>query len=109
MFTYTANVNYKSKRPSMSLFLNKRERRIIQKPWGWIDWIHNGDFCGKVIYMKKGRYCSRHYHNNTEEVAYIEDGEAQLAYQNVEQDDIQFNDLQSGDAIKIAKPTKHQL
>ena len=92
----------------MAEMLNKRERRIIQKEWGWIDWIHNEGFCGKVIFMKRGKHCSWHYHDTTEEVIYVEDGKVKVAYQE-DSNDIEYKELKTGDACKLKVGVKHQF
>lgn len=94
----------------MTELLKKKERRVIQKDWGWIDWIYNGEFCGKIIYMKKDRHNSWHYHNLTDEVAYVEDGEVELTY-GLRDDgaDAVTKTLKSGEAFHISKGTRHQF
>ena len=35
-------------------------RVFLSQPWGWEDWIFNGKFCGKVIFIKNGQIGRAH-------------------------------------------------
>ena len=94
----------------MSRFLDKRERRIVQKPWGWIDWIYNGTYCGKIVYIKKGSNCSWHYHITADEVIYVESGKAELIYgEDDDPSEAEIKILKVGEAFHITTYTRHQL
>lgn len=47
----------------------------VPKRWGWESWIVNNDrYCGKKIFIKKGKYCSYHWHKDKDEVLYVDSG-----------------------------------
>jgi mannose-6-phosphate isomerase-like protein (cupin superfamily) len=51
-------------------------KEIYEKVWGSEEWIVNTPaYCGKFLYLKKGKRCSLHYHKNKDETFYILRGE----------------------------------
>jgi len=51
------------------------------KGWGWERWIVNKDlYCGKLLYVAKGRKCSIHYHKNKDETFYLHSGRVEIFY-----------------------------
>ena len=60
--------------------LNK-DRNFVSKGWGYEDWIVNTEkYCGKVLFFKKGKKCSWHYHKIKDETFYVQSGKVQLLY-----------------------------
>ena len=56
-------------------------RVFVSKIWGWEDWIVNKpEYCGKKLFIKKGKQTSWHYHKIKDEVLYLESGEMEIAY-----------------------------
>lgn len=50
-------------------------RVYVSKGWGFEDWIVNtADYCGKVLFVKKGKKCSWHYHKVKDETFYLQSG-----------------------------------
>jgi len=47
-------------------------KEIHEKVWGSEEWIVNTSlYCGKFLYLKKGKRCSLHYHENKDETFYV--------------------------------------
>jgi mannose-6-phosphate isomerase-like protein (cupin superfamily) len=46
--------------------------RHIPKGWGYeLIIANNGDYCGKILHVEKGKKCSMHFHVNKHETFYI--------------------------------------
>ena len=58
------------------------ENRVyVPKGWGYEDWIVNTPlYCGKDLFLKKGKRLSLHYHALKDETFYIQSGEVELRY-----------------------------
>ena len=57
------------------------QRKFVPKGWGYEDWIVNKDlYCGKLLFFKKGKRCSWHYHKLKDETFYIHKGELEVRY-----------------------------
>jgi mannose-6-phosphate isomerase-like protein (cupin superfamily) len=50
--------------------------QVIQKPWGFEEWLElNDKYCYKRIHFKAGNRCSLQYHEKKLETIYVESGE----------------------------------
>jgi len=55
--------------------------KFVQKGWGWESWIANNDqYCGKLLFFKKGKRCSFHYHKKKHETFYVQSGRLLVVY-----------------------------
>jgi|TARA_B100000073_G_scaffold9222_1_gene7786 mannose-6-phosphate isomerase-like protein (cupin superfamily) len=53
----------------------------VPKGWGHELWIANCEkYCGKLLYIKKGKQCSWHFHKLKDEVFYIQSGKVKIYY-----------------------------
>ena len=52
----------------------KTNIEIISKHWGFEKIIYNQQYCGKLLYIIKGKQTSLHYHNSKDETFYIAKG-----------------------------------
>lgn len=66
--------------PAKKFVLNAEQRTYVEKTWGHEDWIWNGRYCGKKLFIEKGKECSFHYHKVKDEVMYLESGKVLLTY-----------------------------
>lgn len=66
--------------PAKKFVLNAEQRTYVEKSWGHEDWIWNGRYCGKKLFIEKGKECSFHYHKIKDEVMYLESGKVLLTY-----------------------------
>ena len=72
----------------------------VSKGWGYESIIANNDqYCGKLLFFKKGKHCSWHYHEQKHETFYVQSGKLIVVYS--EQDCLNPNGH-----IQIA-PTEH--
>ena len=49
----------------------------VEKSWGYESWLANSekeDYCGKVLFIKKGHHTSMHYHVDKHETFYVLEG-----------------------------------
>jgi mannose-6-phosphate isomerase-like protein (cupin superfamily) len=60
--------------------VNAEQRVYVEKKWGYEDWIWNGRYCGKKLFIEKSKECSFHYHKVKDEVMYLERGKVLLTY-----------------------------
>jgi len=85
--------------------------KFVPKGWGFEKWIaNNKDYCGKLLYIVKGRKCSWHYHVLKDETFYVQSGKIKLLYS--DEDDL-INALEvilcPGDKFHIYRGLRHQM
>ena len=84
---------------------------IHPKGWGYEKWIANNElYCGKLLFIRKGKRCSWHYHRTKDETFYIHSGEVLLIYG--DDDDIekaQMKILGPGDKFYVYPGLRHQM
>lgn len=82
-----------------------------KKGWGYEDWICNNDkYCGKLLYFKKGKKCSWHYHKIKDETFYLQSGRLLVRYS--DQDNIEICKkitLEVGDCFHVRIGLRHQM
>ena len=55
--------------------------KFVEKGWGHELWIVNKpEYCGKLLYFKKGKKCSWHKHKIKDEVFYLQSGKLLVKY-----------------------------
>lgn len=91
--------------------MTSSEIKFVPKGWGFEKWIvNNSEYCGKLLYLVKGKRCSWHYHKIKDETFYIQSGKVLLKYS--DEDDI-ANALElvlvPGDKFHIYRGLKHQI
>ena len=70
-------------KPSEWLEPEDTRRTFVPKGWGYEDWIVNKpQYCGKLLFFKKGRGCSWHYHKKKDETFYVQSGRLLVIYSN---------------------------
>ena len=58
----------------------------VEKGWGYELWIHNDEeYCGKLLYFKKGKKCSLHYHEKKKETFYLQDGKLECTFYHLDE------------------------
>jgi len=87
------------------------EIKFVPKGWGFEKWIvNNEEYCGKLLYIVKGKSCSWHYHKLKDEVFYVQSGRALVRYS--ERDDwnaAQQTTLDPGDNFHVYRGLRHQI
>lgn len=62
-------------------------RTFVEKSWGHEDWIANSPlYCGKDLFIKKGKWLSLHYHKLKTETFYVQGHIQLVVYENPELD-----------------------
>ena len=77
--------------------------KYVSKGWGYEKWIVNcEEYCGKLLFIAKGKRCSWHYHEKKDEVFYVQSGKISLRHSF--DDEIGFSDeiiLSKGDKFHV--------
>ena len=89
------------------------ERTFVPKKWGYEDWIVNKkEYCGKLLFFKKGKRCSWHYHKLKDETFYVHSGELEVRY-GWSDDKSDLNTevklLKAGDTFYVTVGMRHQM
>ena len=84
---------------------------FVVKGWGWESWIANNElYCGKILFFKKGKQCSFHYHKVKDETMYLAQGRILMIYS--EEDDLGKADsviLEPGDVFYVPPGLRHRM
>ena len=87
------------------------EIKFVSKGWGFEKWIVNcEEYCGKLLYLVKGKRCSWHYHKLKDEVFYVQSGKVLIKYS--DNDDLsQAKELilSPGDNFHVYRGLRHQI
>ena len=85
--------------------------KFVSKGWGYEKWIANSpSYCGKLLFIAKGKKCSWHYHKLKDEVFYVQSGKIWVAYS--EEDDLENAKavvLTKGDNFHVYRGLRHQM
>ena len=85
--------------------------KYVSKGWGYEKWIVNcEEYCGKLLFIAKGKRCSWHYHEKKDEVFYVQSGKISLRHSF--DDEIGFSDeiiLSKGDKFHVYRNQRHQM
>ena len=85
--------------------------KFVSKGWGYEKWLVNcPDYCGKILFLAKGKKCSWHYHLLKDEVFYVQSGAIEVIYSygdNPETADKIL--LTEGDKFHVPKGLRHQM
>ena len=74
------------------------------KIWGKELWMANTDkYCGKKLFLSKGKRCSIHYHKNKDETFYIDFGKVLMEVED------KITVMKKGDVVRIKQNTKHRF
>jgi len=85
--------------------------KFVSKGWGFERWIvNNEEYCGKLLYLTKGKRCSWHYHILKDEVFYVQSGRVKVLYSDEEdRDSAKEIILEAGDNFHVYRGLKHQI
>ena len=83
----------------------------VPKGWGYEKWIVNKkEYCGKLLFIQKGKKCSWHYHKLKDETFYLQCGKIMLYYS--DSDDFSSAKeliLNPGDKFYVYPGLRHQM
>ena len=84
---------------------------IYPKGWGYEKWIVNSEqYCGKLLFIAKGKQCSWHFHKKKDEVFYVQSGKIKIYYgwdDNIEMASVAV--LEPGDKFHVPIGMKHRM
>ena len=80
----------------------------VEKVWGKEVWMANTNkYCGKLLYLLKGKKCSLHYHKRKDETFYVYAGKVLIEIK--QKNHTVSTILKPGDSIRIHKKEKHRF
>jgi len=91
-------------------FIPPENRVYVPKGWGYEDWLYNGVYCGKILFIKRSKRCSWHYHPIKDEVIHCQTGKIEMLFG--EDDDINKATkitMRAGDAFRVKPNVRHQM
>lgn len=96
-----------------------KDMKFVSKRWGWELWIVNNEkYCGKLLFIKQGHFCSMHYHKIKDEVLYVQQGKVEFIYERPKEeshtgqeivDPIAHVIMTPGQAFHVTPEGKHQM
>lgn len=87
--------------------------RKVSKPWGYEIWMANNsvhDYCGKILFIFKGKGISWHYHKQKHETFYLKSGKLLIEYS--ETDSYRERNtklLEPGDTFEVPIRLRHTM
>jgi len=93
----------------------KSKPSFHKKGWGHELWICNSEkYCGKLLFFKKGKKCSYHYHKLKDEVFYLQSGKIIVRW-NIDSDEFKGDEpyhrliLRPGNTFHVKPGMRHQM
>ncbi len=85
--------------------------KFVPKPWGYEKWLANSDkYCGKLLFLCKGKKTSWHFHKLKDEVFYIHKGSVVVYYGRGDDLDEAFSlTLTAGDKFHVPIGLRHRV
>jgi len=84
----------------------------VNKKWGYEIWMANNkgeNYCGKILYIKKGNATSMHFHANKHETFYMLEGELQIDILDTKNTKTHTKTLQVGEVFVLDRLVPHML
>ena len=85
--------------------------KYVKKGWGHEKWIVNcSEYCGKILFIEKGKKFSWHYHKLKDEVFYLESGQVLVRYSEEDDwDEANLIILNTGQNYHVYRGLRHQV
>ena len=85
--------------------------KYVEKGWGYEKWIVNKEeYCGKLLFFKKGKQCSWHYHKKKDEVFYLQSGKMIVRYSDGDNPELAKQIiLEAGQNFYVYTGLRHQM
>ena len=82
-----------------------------EKGWGYELWIVNKEeYCGKLLFFKKGKKCSWHHHKIKDEVFYLQSGKMRVKFSHGDSLEEAFEiQLEPGQNFYVPTGLRHQM
>ena len=95
----------------MSIPINIKPPKRVEKEWGYELWIHNDeDYCGKLlVFNKEGDKFSMHYHLKKKETWFVQQGGFIFKWIDIENGKLNSRTLVNGESVLIERGQPHQL
>jgi mannose-6-phosphate isomerase len=78
--------------------------RQVEKPWGYeLIWAHSEQYCGKLLFIRKGEQLSLQLHKQKDETVYVHQGRIEI-----ELGDGEPEVVEAGAAFRIPPGTVHR-
>tara|TARA_R100000742_G_C4268394_1_gene86753 strand:- start:367 stop:747 length:381 start_codon:yes stop_codon:yes gene_type:complete len=84
----------------------------VDKEWGYELWLANNEeenYCGKLLYIKKGHGSSMHYHSLKHETFYILRGRLELQLIDTQSTEKSSVIMEEGDTFVLPRLLPHRL
>jgi mannose-6-phosphate isomerase-like protein (cupin superfamily) len=85
----------------------------VPKGWGYEDWLVNKkEYCGKLLFFKKGKRCSWHYHELKDETFYVHSGRLRVVFGWEDDKEAPTSKqviLEAGDTFYVPVGLRHQM
>ncbi|MAH46885.1 hypothetical protein CMI37_13730 [Candidatus Pacearchaeota archaeon] len=84
----------------------------VNKKWGYEIWMANNkkeNYCGKILYIKKGHSTSMHFHANKHETFYMLEGKLEIDILDTQNIKKHTKILQEGDVFVLDRLVPHML
>lgn len=96
------------------MFMKSTKKRLptnfVSKGWGYESWIINKEqYCGKLLFFKKGKKCSWHFHKEKDEVFYLLSGKLIVRYGDGHLSHSSEEILEPGDCFDVPPGLRHQM
>ena len=89
--------------------ISQNEIKRVESYWGHELWIVNkSEYCGKLLFFKKGHKLSLHYHRVKDETFYLQSGHLRIRLRYQDGRD-EFIDMKPGDSMYIPPGLMHQM
>lgn len=91
--------------------------KFVPKNWGYEQWLVNNDlYCGKILFVKRDKFCSWHYHKVKDETFHLLEGSVEVKYGRLYHDeylvDLRMSSsiiLKPGDSLHIPVGMPHRF
>ena len=85
--------------------------KFVSKGWGYEHWIVNKkEYCGKLLFFKKGMRCSWHYHKLKDETFHVHGGSLIVLHSRKDNPDFAERVvLGAGDSFYVPVGLRHQM
>ena len=85
--------------------------KFVSKGWGYEHWIVNKkEYCGKLLFFKKGKRCSWHYHKLKDDTFHVHGGSLIVLHSRKDNPDFAERVvLGAGDSFYVPVGLRHQM
>lgn len=84
----------------------------VDKPWGYEIWMANNevnDYCGKILFIKKGFESSLHFHYEKAETLYVQSGLLKVKLIDTQKGEEHEGVIKEGQSLEVNPPLPHKL